>query len=310
MNDVDLVKMRSINSKLVSGAALMLALWALFLLSAMVISWALDIDSRLVLSGNANRVLAAEAMAASGADVALHPSIAAGSPNLHKKMGDRESYDVAVTGEGGRLNLNWLTAGEDPAKLGVLRRYLDLKEIELNDRDTMIDSLLDWVSPNTGLHHLNAPPESDDYHPAHAPLASVDEVKKVLGWEALTSKLGWDEDFTINSSGPIDLAWAPRDVLRALGIGDDVVDHFLQTRRGPDGIDGTPDDAQFSSLADVQIALGMRPDQFQQIAGLVNFKDQVYRIMSMGKSGDVTRSLQMIVRKGGGIPQVISWKEI
>jgi hypothetical protein len=63
-------------------------------------------------------------------------------------------------------------------------------------------------------------------------------------------------------------------------------------------------------LADVQIALGMRPDQFQQIAGLVNFKDQVFRIMSMGKSGNVTRSLQMIVRKGGGIPQVISWKEI
>ena len=310
MNDVDLVKMRSVNSKLVSGAALMLALWALFLLSAMIISWALDIDSRLALSGNANRVLAAEAMAASGADVALHPNIAAGSPNLHKKMGDRESYDVAVTGEGGRLNLNWLTAGEDPMKLGILRRYLELKEIELNDRDTMIDSLLDWVSPNTGLHRLNAPPESDDYRPAHAPLVSVDEVKKVFGWEALTSKLGWDEDFTIDSSGPIDLAWAPRDVLRALGIGDDVVDRFLQMRRGPDGIDGTPDDAQFASLVDVQIALGMRPDQFQQIAGLVNFKDQVFRIMSMGKSGDVTRAVKMIVRKGGGIPQVISWKEI
>ena len=244
----------------------MLALWALFLLSAMVISWALDIDSRLALSGNANRVLAAEAMAASGGDVALHPNIAPGSPNLHKKMGDRESYDVAVTGEAGRLNLNWLTAGEDPMKVGILRRYLELKEIELNDRDTMIDSLLDWVSPNTGLHHLNAPPESDDYHPAHAPLASVDELKKVFGWEALTSKLGWDEDFTINSSGPIDLAWASRDVLRALGIGDDVVDRFLQMRRGPDGIDGTPDDAQFSSLADVQMGLGIRPEQFQQIA--------------------------------------------
>lgn len=304
------MKLRSVNSKLVSGAALMLALWALFLLSAMVISWALDIDTRLALSGNANRVLAAGAMAASGGDVALHPNIAPGSPNLHRKMGDRESYDVGVTGEGGRLNLNWLTAGEDPMKVGILRRYLELKDIELNDRDTMIDSLLDWVSPNTGLHHLNAPPESDDYHPAHAPLASVDELKKVFGWEALTSKLGWDEDFTINSSGPIDLVWASRDVLRALGIGDDVVDRFLQMRRGADGIDGTADDAQFSSLADIQTTLGMSPEQFQQIAGLVNFKDQVFRIMSMGKSGNVTRSLQMIVRKGGGIPQVISWKEI
>jgi hypothetical protein len=289
----------------------MLSLWALFLLSAMVISWALDIDSRLALSGNANRVLAAEAMAASGAEVALHPSVAPGSPNLHRQMGQRESYEVGVIGEGGRLNLNWLTAGEDPSRVGILRRYLELKGVELNDRDTMIDSLLDWVLPNAGLHRLNAPPESDDYHPAHAPLASVDELKKIFGWAEFTSKPGWDEDFTINSSGPIDLIWASRDVLRSLpGMGDDLVDHFLQLRRGPDGIDGTADDTQFNSLADVQAVLGLTPEQFQQIASLVGFKDPIFRILSMGKSGDLTRSLQMIVRKGGSIPQVISWKEL
>jgi hypothetical protein len=311
LKDVDLVKKRSLDSKSISGAALMLALWALFLLSAMIISWALDIDSRLALSGNANRVLAAEAMAASGAEVALHPSIAPGSPNLHRQMGDRESYEVGVTGEGGRLNLNWLTAGEDPTRVGILRRYLEFKGVELNDRDTMIDSLLDWVSPNIGLHHLNAPPETDDYHPAHAPLTSVDELKKIFGWAEFTSKPGWDEDFTINNSGPIDLVWASRDVLRSLpGMGDDLVDHFLQLRRGPDGIDGTADDAQFNSLADVQSVLGLTPEQLQQIASLVGFKDQIFRILSMGKSGDLTRSLQMIVRKGGSIPQVISWKEL
>jgi type II secretory pathway component PulK len=311
LKDIELVKKGSSNSKLVSGVALMLSLWALFLLSAMVISWALDIDSRLVLSGNANRVLAAEAMAASGADVALHPSIAVGSPNLHRKMGERERYDVSVTGEGGRLNLNWLTAGEDPTRLEILRRYLELKGVEMNDRDTMIDSLLDWVSPNIGLHHLNAPPESDDYYPPHAPLTSVDELKKVFGWTAFTSKLNWDEDFTINSSGPIDLAWASRDVLRALpGMRDDLVDRFLQLRSGQDGIDGTADDTQFTSLADVETALGLTAEQSEQIEGLVAFKDQVFRIISMGKSGDVTRSLQMIVRKGAVIPQVISWKEI
>ena len=311
LKDIELVKKGSSNSKLVSGVALMLSLWALFLLSAMVISWALDIDSRLVLSGNANRVLAAEAMAASGADVALHPSIAVGSPNLHRKMGERERYDVSVTGEGGRLNLNWLTAGEDPTRLEILRRYLELKGVEMNDRDTMIDSLLDWVSPNIGLHHLNAPPESDDYYPPHAPLTSVDELKKVFGWTAFTSKLNWDEDFTINSSGPIDLAWASRDVLRALpGMRDDLVDRFLQLRSGQDGIDGTADDTQFTSLADVETALGLTAEQSEQIEGLVAFKDQVFRVISMGKSGDVTRSLQMIVRKGAVIPQVISWKEI
>src|SRR5947207_9694658 len=103
-NTVHLVKKRSLNSKSISGAALMLSLWALFLLSAMVISWALDIDSRLALSGNANRVLAAEAMAASGAEVALHPSVRPSTPNLHRKVGHLEGYEVSVTAEGDGLH--------------------------------------------------------------------------------------------------------------------------------------------------------------------------------------------------------------
>ena len=298
-------------TKFVSGAALMLTLWALFLLSAMVISWALDIDSRLTLSGDANRDLAAQAMAASGAEVALHPSVKPSSPNLHRALGAREGYDVRITGEGGRLNLNWLTAGEDPIRLEVLRKYLELKGVDLNERDGMMDALLDWVEPNTGLHRLNAPPETADYRPPHAPLTSVDELKKMFGWGEFTSQPGWDDDFTIDSSGPIDLAWASRDVLRALpGMRDDFVDRFLQLRRGPDGIDGTVDDAQFRNLADIQYALGLSQEQFQQLAALVGFNDQVMRILSVGKSGNIARTVKMVVRKSGNIPQVIVWKEL
>src|SRR6266436_4828522 len=136
------------------GAALMLSLWALFLLSALVISWALDIDSRLTLSGNANRALEAEALACSGAEVALHPLIKPNSPNLNRRVPPRGSYEVRITGEGGRLNLNWL---------------------------------LDWVEPNTGTHHLNGATDSEDYHPAHTLLTRIDELKKVKGWEQFTA---------------------------------------------------------------------------------------------------------------------------
>jgi hypothetical protein len=227
--------------------------------------------------------------------------------------------------------LNFLAQGEDPRKLAILRRYLDLKGVELNDQDTMIDSLLDWVSPNQGLHHMNAPEESDDYHPPHAPLNSVDELKKVFGWAEFTSKPNWDQDFTVvGNCGAIDIAWASRDVLRALGIGDDFVDRFLQLRQGPDGIDGTEDDFQFNTTGttvppEVQGALGLNQQQFQQIQQFVQFKGPVLRIVSVGKSGDITRSVEMVVLKqqmlpGGqalgaaplaiGRPQVFSWKEL
>src|SRR5262249_7002749 len=196
----------------------MLALWALFLLSALVISWALDINSRLAVSSEGTRMLKAEAAACSGAEVALHPRVNPGSPNLNGQLDNGARYNAKLTGEGGRLNINYLIGAATGGKgLEVLKRYLENKGIDLNERDTMIDSLLDWVEPNTGLHRLNAPPESDDYHPPHAGgLARVDELKKVAGWSDFTATPGWDNDFTVNSGGPIDLAWASRDVLLAL----------------------------------------------------------------------------------------------
>jgi hypothetical protein len=289
----------------------MLSLWALFLLSAMVISWAVEIDSRLALSGNANRVLEAEAMACSGAEIALNPIIRPGSPNLRRQMEGRQSYEARITGEGGRLNLNWLLAGEDPVRLEILRRYLENKGVDLNERDLMIDALLDWVEPNTGLHHLNAPPEGDDYHPSHTLLTRIDELKKVAGWAEFTSTPGWDQDFTLNSSGPIDLAWASRDLLLALpGMTESLADRFLLLRRGPDGIDGTADDPPLRSLEDARAALGFSAEQFKQLAGLVGLRDQVFRIVSVGKSGGATRVVQMVVRKMNNVPQLITWKEL
>jgi len=291
------------------GAAIMLALWALFLLSALIISWALDIDSRLSLSGEATRTLKAEAVACSGAEVALHPAVTPNSSNLSGQLGDA-SYEARLTGEGGRLNVNWLVAGEDPGRMEILRRYLENKGVDLNEREAMVDSLLDWVEPNTGLHHLNAPPESDDYHPPHALLTRIDELKKVAGWSEFTSAPGWDDEFTLNSSGPIDLAWASRDVLLALsGLTPEGVDRFLQLRQGPDGIDGTEDDMQLKGLDDALAALGFNSEQSKQLNGLVSFKDPVLRVVSVGTAGKAKRTVQMVFRRVGVVPQLITWRE-
>src|SRR5438067_3132122 len=309
-NDVDLMKTPSSNSKLLSGAAIMLALWGLFLLSALVISWALDIDSRLSLSGDGARMLKAEAVACSGAEVALHPAVQPGSPNLSGELDNGATYQARLTGEGGRLNINWLVAGEDPEKLEILKRYLENKGIDLNERETMVDSLLDWVEPNTGLHHLNAPPESDDYHPSHSLLTRIDELKKVAGWSEFTSTPGWEDEFTLNSSGPVDLAWASRDVLLALpGLTPEIVDRFLQLRQGPDGIDGTEDDMQLKGIDDALTALGFIGEQGKELNGLISFKDPVLRVISVGTAGKAKRTVQMVFRRIGAVPQLITWKE-
>lgn len=293
-----------------SGAALMLALWALFLLSAVVISWALNIDSRLTLNGNANRVMEAEAMAASGSEIALDPAVQPGSPLLRGGMSRTQTFEARITGEGGRLNLNWIVAGENPLRLELLRKYLETKGIELNDRDHMIDCLLDWVDPDN-LVRLNGAEAEDDYQPTNTLLTRIDDLKRIKGWKEFTSQPDWDASLTLNSTGPVDLAWAPRDLLLALpGLSDRVVDQFLALRAGPDAAEGTDDDPKFKTLEEVRVALALTAEQFKALAPLIGLNDQVVRVVSVGKSGNVTRVVQMVIRKAGNAPQLITWKEL
>src|SRR5207302_8481683 len=240
---------------------------------------------------------------------ALHPHVKPDSANLVGAIGDRGTYEAHITGEGGRLNLNWIVPGEDPARLEILRKYLENKGIELNERDRMIDCLLDWVDPDN-LVRLNGAEASEGYQPANALLVRIDELKKVKGWETFTSAAGWDEEFTLNSTGPVDMVWAPRDVLRALpGFTDAMVERFLQLRAGPDGKDGTADDTIFKNLDEIRSALGLSPEQFRELSPFISFKDSVLRVVSTGRSGNITRVIQLIFRRAGTTPQLITWKE-
>ncbi len=292
-----------------AGAALMLSLWALFLLSALIINWALDIDSRITLSGNASRTLEAEAAACSGAEIALSPEVNSGDSVLKGSLGPNQSFNARMTGEGGRINLTWIVAGENQQRLEILRKFLEVKGIDLNQRDRMIDCLLDYVDPDD-IPRLNGAEASENYHPANALLQQIEELKQVKSWEEFTARADWDADLTLYSSGPIDIAWASRDVLLSLpGMTEPIVDRFLELRRGPDGIDGTEDDPVFESLDQVRVALGFTPAQFAQLSGLIGFKDKIVRVVSVGKSGDTTRTVQMIIRKSG-TSQMIRWKEL
>jgi hypothetical protein len=83
----------------------------------------------------------------------------------------------------------------------------------------------------------------------------------------------------------------------------------MSMRRGPDDIEGTEDDVRFTDAGQLQIALGLTQDQFRQIQSLISAtaNDSVVRIVSIGKSGAVTRTVRMVVMRPG--PRLISWKE-
>jgi hypothetical protein len=244
------------------------------------------------------------------------------SPVLRGGLGPGQSYQAHITGEAGRLNLNLIVAamlgGQDP--LGhreLLRKFLEVKGIDLNDRERMIDCLIDWIDPDN-LVQINGAEDEPGYKPANKPLANLEDLKRVRGWDEFTSRPGWDEDLTLKSDPPgsIDLQWATRDVLLALpGVTDGMVDRFLSLRRGPDEEEGTEDDFVFKTPQDVQVALGLQQAQYAQLGQLVTItqpgQPQVLRIVSIGKSGAVTRTVRVVVRKAGGVQLVPgTWKEL
>ena len=235
----------------------MLALWALFLLSAMVIAWALDVDSRLTLSGNASRVVEAEAMASSGAEVALSPAVEAGSSALHGSLGQNQTYNAQITGEGGRLNLNWILAGENPQRLAVLRQYLEVKGIDLNERDRMMDCLLDYVDPDD-LPRLNGA-ESEPGLPAEErapPARRRTETGERLGKIHRAPRTGTRTSPFTAPGRSISPGLRAMSCSLCPGFNEQIVDRFLEFRRGPDEIDGTEDDPSSNR----SIRLGLRSD--------------------------------------------------
>ena len=291
------------------ASALLLVMWALIILTGAVFAWVAVIQGELALHNNANRDVEARAMAHSGLALALHPLVSQKTPALDEEVAPGLGYKVRIVSEGGKLNINWLLRGEEPRKLVILKQWLEGRGLDFEQRETFVDCLLDYVDADN-LQHLNGMEDERDYHPANRELISVDEIAQVANSGPLVAQAGWKDDVTIDSQGPFDLIAAPVAILRLLpGLGESRIAAFVKFRQGKDGLDGTLDDPEFKSIKEVQSFLGLGEAQFKELAGLVTIKDPTFHIISEGRSGNVYRQVEVVARKAGGNPQILSWKE-
>ncbi len=293
------------------GSTLLLALWALLIISSATFAWVKLIDQAITSSREANLGLEAKALAHSGLAVALHPSVSRKTPLLTASITPDCGYEVTITGEAGKLNINSLLNGEEPAKLDLLRRYLANRGIAYAESARLIDSMLDWIDTDN-THHLNGAEEGGNYHPPNrGRIVSLDEIPRINGAGPLVAKGGWRDDFTIHGGGLIDLQYASQHVLEALpNVTNAQAQRFIEMRRGPDKRDGTKDDREFSTepngsaLAASYLGL-VTPEQ----KALVTSGDQTVHILSVGHVGKVYRQVEVVALKVGGRPQFLSWKE-
>jgi type II secretory pathway component PulK len=292
-----------------TGSALLLVLWAILVMSMAMVGWVAWIQGDVERAADSNRAVEARAMACSGLAIGLHPLVSERTPGLEESLDEHTGFRVRITGEGGRLNINWLLDGEDPRRLSILKLWLEQHGLDFQQRERLVDSLLDFIDGDD-IKRLNGAEAGPDYQPLNRPFQSLDEVELVANIEPLVRSPGWKEQLTIDSLGPIDLSSADEAILRLIpGLSESRIARFLQLRRGRDGLDGTIDDFQFKNLKEIQSSLGFSDAAFKELGGLIVAKDQTQRIISEGWSGNVIRQITVIARKSGANPTIVHWEE-
>ena len=299
-----------------SGSVLILALWALLLLSAALFAWLKFLNQSIAVTGDRNNGLEAKALAHSGVMVALHPQVTRLTPLLSQQFAPDRGYQVQMTGEGGRLDLNWLFAqpeAPDPGRIDLFKHYLERRGLNFEQRAQLVDCILDWLSPGN-LHRLNGAEDSPDYHPPHRGFfQSVQELALVKGSQPLTLQAGWQDDFTIYTKQGVDLQSVSLLILECLpGVGDPNAVRFMKYRQGPDGMDGTLDDHLFKNRDEAINFLGLTGAAAQQLANFTYLENPLVtvHIKSTGQCGNVYRHVEVVAKKGNMQPNILSWKEM
>lgn len=261
------------------GAALMVALWVLMILTLIVGSFAFEVSLEGMLVSHKRKRFRCEMLALSGLEYAKaildqrskakqlevedmaedEGEFMLGALHLKKGMPitrtveyeNGEKFTIEIAPVEGGLNANSLNRQD----------WLDIFEmanVPSTDWDMMIDCLEDWIDEND-LMQLNGA-ESDDefYQDAGYPvkngkLDSVEELLLVKGWgpEILYGReadddgeeiFGIGELLTVWGDGRLNLNTASIDAMRAANLTDEKIEEILELRMGDDGLPGTADD--------------------------------------------------------------------
>lgn len=299
-----------------AGAALLLVLWAIAVLSFAVL-WVADLVGIEQQSGSAGaRDLSARQIALSGLALGMHPRVTREDiALLNQDLPDGGKLRVRIRGEGARFNINQLLADQDRIPLKNLFIIWGLTN---DEADILIDRLTDWVDDDAG-RQLNGA-ERADYEalgimdaPADRPFRSVDEMARVLGMEVLTARYpGWRDAFTIFGDGRIDVNEAAADVLQAAaGLTPEMTADILRMRRGGDEIEPSEDDVRFESIEQLSGWLQTSIFPPEQVAARLTTESTVKRIDSRGIVGDSERLISVVTASGDGgqSNEFLLWEE-
>lgn len=314
-----------------SGIALILVLWVLTLLSVLVMEFCFSMRTEINITRNFKEAGQMYFYAQGGIQRAIAETIYRNDPAIHARRQNLKAEDssgidlewrldgtphtlpfegadveVRVKNESGRINLNGAT---DVIIRKVAKYFLEVGE----QRDTVVDSILDWRDPDD-LHRINGA-ENDYYRSLPEPYdcknANFDSVEELLLVRGITPELffgkrvkreegeeeipvvGLKDLFTVFSTAAnVDINSAPLEVILVLfGIPTDLAKRVVEAR----------EEQPFTDLSDLSLRV---PDLVPFLLGVQLVYSQTtpyFSIASLAKmkAGLSVRGLECVVKIDG-----------
>ena len=297
------------------GVALIVVLWAVSLISAAMLGLAAILQGQLGQEIVSLQSARAGLVAESGIQMVLNSQVAQAeikqaSLQLNQRLSDGWKIPVHfevgdLQGEEGKLNINALLLGDKARAQRVLQNLFAGWGVNLSTSTRLIDALIDWVDSDSLTQPQGA--EEGDYTklkrmgPRNGPFESIDELKKVIGWEEMAKEaaLGLQgvvkplKKFTVYGSGKLALLDADQDVLEAsLDLSPRSADAFIEWRKGQDQALGTTDDPII-----VNDTSKLPPAAFNQTNIVTLAKPDLWRVTSTGYVGEAKRTVVALISR-------------
>jgi general secretion pathway protein K len=328
------------------GIALILVLWVLTLLSVLAMEFCFSMRTEINITRNFKEAGQMYFYAQGGIQRAIAETIYRNDPAIHARRQNLKAEDssgidlewrldgtpqtipfegadveVRVRNESGRINLNRAT---DVIIRKVVKYFLEVGE----QRDTVVDSILDWRDPDD-LHRINGA-ENDYYRSLSEPYdcknADFDSVEELLLVRGITPELffgkrvkgeegeeipvvGLKDLLTVFSTATkVDINSAPLEVILVLfGIPADLAKRVVEAR----------EEQPFANLSDLSLRVPDLGPFLPEVQGFLDYSQTTpyFSIASLAKmkTGQSVRGLECVVKIDGQEKsgfKMVMWKDI
>lgn len=316
------------------GAALLVSLWVLIILSLIVGSFAFEVQLEGMLVSHKRKKFHAERLARSGIEYAraiLDQRDKAKELEIEDMPEDKDGFmQAALYAQRGLSTSSTIQLGDgsfevtlESAEAGrnvnllTREQWIDIFEfanVPSTEWDAMIDCLADWID-ESDEHGLNGA-ESDDpfyqergYPVKNGPLDSVEELLLIKNWgpdilygkeadEESDAIYGIAEILTVWGDGKVNLNTASADLLLSYAEYEDwELESVMEARKGLDGEDGTLDDG-IKSLNEV----GADANKFK-------LQSDYVKVTSVGEIFGNRYQIECIFLAKGKDSVVVYWNE-